>query len=285
MSHGFSVINSNGRRVVDEDSYLFSVQECHRVTLSRATWNAIGDSYYGSIDMYYYHKTPYSGDAPPMVFIRPASTHSGGLFFMADWYHHIRVKYFGGPGNWYCTVVRVIMNLGRGNKHPSWWYTYDPRKNFIICGPGVQPAKGSCGLFVFNKEGKAVFNSNENIFVVRKYSNNWVKVLDKEDMVVIRALLNGNFGSYGKRFHIWQSDLAPSSTDWVLVNPTQEYRRYNGEVGFAWNHRIVKGATLQRGLQTGNSGTPVHAPIIMGSPNLPIYGSANADGSIRWCYT
>lgn len=285
MSHGLLVENDLGRRVIDENTPIYHVGECHKVTMSKWTFNAYADYYYGVVDMYYYHKKAYTGSLPPMVFIKTREAHNGVWDFMNEWYHNLRVKYYGSHNNWTVTLVRVLVNLGRGTAFPSWWSTWDPRREFIVVGSGTSAASGEFGAFVFDANGRMVFNSNDNFFKFTQYSNNWTLIYDQEEIEVTRALANGTSGSYGKRHHIWASDIAPLSGDWVLVNPTQEFRRYNGEVGFSWNYRILKNFTIYRGLQTGNSGTPVHWPIIIGRPNLPLKSEINSDGSLRWCFT
>lgn len=271
------VENSYGRRVIDEHAAIYTIGECRKVTVNRSMFQS-GSYVFGVIDTYYYHKT-YTSAAPPMVFMRTAGY--SGLSFISNWYNNIRVKYYGSAGAWTVTLVRVVVSIGYQGASSAWMTTWDPRKLFIVVGAGVQPNAGETGMVVYNASGKATFNSNTNIFNVKAYSNSWYKVDDNESTTVFRA----GGGSYGKRHQVWELGITPTSTDWVLVNPTQEYRRYNGEVGFAWTCRVQAGAKIWRGLQTGNSGTPVHGPVITGFPQLPLLSSTNPDGTLRWCYT
>lgn len=285
MSYGFLIDNDIGRRVLDENTPVYHIGECNKVTISKWTFNAYSDYYYGVADMYYYHKKAYTGYLPPMVFIKSRTAHNGVYTWMAEWYHNMRVKYYGSHNNWTVTLVRAVVNLGRGTAFPSWWSSWDPRKEFIIVGSGTSASSGEFGAFVYDSNGRMVFNSNDNTFKCTQYSNSWSLAYDKEEILVSRALANGSSGSYGSRHHIYNSNIGPASGDWVLVNPTQEFRRYNGEVGFSWNDRILSDAVIQRGMQTGNSGTPVHWPIIIGRPNLTLLSAGNSDGSLRWCFT
>ena len=274
MSHGFLIENELGRRVVDENTPIFVVEES-TVTQTASSYfdSEYSSSTIGRVRITYRFARPYRGISPPMVFIWAATdVYNNARVWMGDWYNNVVHWAIGSPGNWTSVVVSITLIVGRGRVE---WNANDFRRYFIVAGAGIEPRPGEVGLVVRNAAGVAVFNSNTNILEVRGYSNNW-----SLQSKVRTTAVGGDFGAH---LEVWQlSEIVPVHGDWVLVSHPQTYRRYNGERGFSWVSRIKTGTTILQSLQTGNSGTPVHRPVILARPRLPVYYSYNADGSLRW---
>lgn len=298
MSTGFRVTNDNNSLLVDEEHPVFIVPDysIHQSgvsfqQLSRQRESVGGDIYHwvytGRFTVTLTIQFSYAliSNQQPLLFLSqntPAYTlyrareySANGRYYWGDnakyignapdelnsWMASIAYTPLGSPGHW----TGISITISPIYEWSDAWRTGttaqeiiaavpDFRSLFLPAGGGASPVEGGHGVAVFDSAGRTVFNSNSNMLELRAISSSWTY-----------SNRRGGSGTYYER---WYSNCyATSPSDYCLVIPRQTYRRYNwetamvgmlsptGTTGSPW--RVVVG---------GNSGSPVHTPVIWARP-------------------
>lgn len=271
MSFGFAVTNDLQRRVIDETHGLHVVVPA-TVTKNHLQFSepyGVGYHWHERVGVTITFTRPYKGDAPPMVFMKGDGTHpsaynsSWDSNFGTMWYNELRYQLYGGPGWWTGAFVGAVMYTGFSYSAtpPAKQYTgWDLRSLFMVVGTAVDPGPDGMGAVVFDASGRVVFNSNDNFIEVQSYSNAW------------RYLSRENYGDQYIENWILDGLIVPTSASghWVSLFPFSRYRRYNGEVAWAFPGNLTRGQNPQMLLVGGRSGSKFHMPVLVVKAKLPI---------------